>query len=277
MATPGFFVDSAGTNATLNILLLAEHMGSYAEHKAKVAVLRFLIEQGSLAHGAVILNEYSANSSGIRADFALLQSDNLHGIEIKSEADSLYRLERQLEGYRRCFSSVTIALAENHLPKARPILPAAVGILVIQGNRVTSIRKPKLFRRKKLDVVRALPKKELERFLRLNGVHVAGWNRSQLENATERLSTQAIYQLSADYLRRTYGQYTDDLRDCQNAEVSYANIEKLSRFKAKRDRNAMLLKKRQEIFTNWHNLQTDKDEVLSVNQPNHHQHHFEPA
>jgi hypothetical protein len=230
-------------------------MGSSVERDAKVAVLRYLMQQRVFAQGAVLLNEYSANSSGIRADFALLQSDHLHGIEIKSEADSLSRVPAQLVGYRQNFSSVTFALAEKHLPNARRVLPAYVGILVIRGDTVTSLRKPKLFRRKKLDVVRSLPRKELERFLRLNDVRVVGWNRSQLEAKTEKFSTQTIYQLLADYLRRTYGQYSVGLRNCRNIDVRYAHIEKLSRFKLRRDRTEKLLKKRQEIFNNWHDLE----------------------
>jgi hypothetical protein len=252
-------------------------MGSYAEQDAKVAVLRFLIEQEVFAQGAVLLNEYSANSSGIRADFALLQADELHGIEIKSEADSLNRVSHQLEGYKRCFSSVTFAVAENHLSRALKILPVFVGILIIEGGQVRRLRSPKLLRRKKLHVIQALPKKELEKFLKQSKVRVMDCSRPQLEVRVERFSVQTVFALSADYLRRTYGQYSKALHNCPCEEVQYAHIRQLSRFKKQRDRSEKLQMKRKEIFRSWESLLAENEFGIAFSQPNHHQHLFEPA
>jgi DNA repair protein MmcB-like len=252
-------------------------MGSFAEQDAKVAVLRFLIDQESFVQGTVLLNEYGANFSGIRADFALLQSDELHGIEIKSEADSLYRVSHQLEGYRRCFSSVTFAIATNLLSKALEILPAFVGILIIDGSQVTRLRSSKLLRRKKLHVIKTLPKRELEKFLKQNSVHIKYHNRNELEVRVERFSSPTIFAFSADYLRRTYGQYSKLFQSYSGEEINYAHIQELSRFKTQRDRVEKLKMKRKEIFRSWGKLLEEKDSSSAFSQPNHHPHLFEPA
>lgn len=49
--------------------------------------------------------------------------------EIKSERDSLLRLEQQIDAYRRVFAQVSVIVGENHLREVERMVPQDVGIL----------------------------------------------------------------------------------------------------------------------------------------------------
>lgn len=89
------------------------------EKEIKARVLSYLLSLGRIKRGALIANEFVIAGSSVRADLAIL-SDAFVGVEVKSGRDSLKRLSTQIAGYRYCFDSVIIVLAEKHL-KSFPI------------------------------------------------------------------------------------------------------------------------------------------------------------
>lgn len=61
--------------------------------------------------------------------------------EIKSERDSLARLDRQIEEYSRVFATVNVIVGENHLRAVEDILPDYVGIMVLSNRyQVSTLR-----------------------------------------------------------------------------------------------------------------------------------------
>ncbi len=61
--------------------------------------------------------------------------------EIKSERDSLSRLERQIDEYRKVFASVNVIVGENHLDEVLCTIPADVGVLKLSGRyQISEIR-----------------------------------------------------------------------------------------------------------------------------------------
>lgn len=68
------------------------------------------------------------------ADIAIIDKDNpnsIHGYEIKSEIDSLTRLQSQMEYYSRVFSHCTLIVAEKHEEKALEIIPEWWGVIIV--------------------------------------------------------------------------------------------------------------------------------------------------
>lgn len=62
--------------------------------------------------------------------------------EIKSERDSLARLERQLEAYRKVFACAYVIASEDHVAGVEAIAPYDVGILCLtKRQRITTVRK----------------------------------------------------------------------------------------------------------------------------------------
>lgn len=84
------------------------------ETEVKALVLQQLIKRGRLSVGAPIADEYPLIGTGVRADLVFLQRRRVVGIEIKTEADSLRRLERQLCVYEHYFDHTLLVIASRH-------------------------------------------------------------------------------------------------------------------------------------------------------------------
>lgn len=97
------------------------------EAHIKAAVLQKLREQGSITRRATIANEFAVGRSSVRADLAILGS-RFVGVEIKSERDSLRRLQRQLAVYKGHFDQTIVVLAARHLEAASQFVPQGVDI-----------------------------------------------------------------------------------------------------------------------------------------------------
>jgi len=66
-------------------------------------------------------------SGEARVDIAVING-KLHGFEIKSEADTLARLDGQVSAYNQIFDTMTIICGENHLDSIKEIVPHWWGI-----------------------------------------------------------------------------------------------------------------------------------------------------
>lgn len=75
---------------------------------------------------ASMLNEFRTGAS--KADVAILNGTTTV-YEIKSERDSLGRLEQQLINYRKVFASVYVIAGENHVGAVLEAAPADVGVM----------------------------------------------------------------------------------------------------------------------------------------------------
>ncbi len=75
-----------------------------------------IVEELGLSHGAA------------RVDIAVING-HIRGIEIKAEADTLYRLPRQVSAYGRVVDLATLIAAERHIDAAAEQLPEWWGIV----------------------------------------------------------------------------------------------------------------------------------------------------
>lgn len=88
------------------------------EIQLKAAVLNRLVALGVVDPTSVVVNELPLGQTSVRADLVMLSEDNrLCGIEIKSDRDSLTRLNRQVNVYQEYFDDVIVVLAERHLKR----------------------------------------------------------------------------------------------------------------------------------------------------------------
>jgi hypothetical protein len=81
-----------------------------------------------LAPGAVVIDEFGMGSC--IADLAVFTPHALHVFEIKSDADTLRRLDRQAEVYGRACSTATLVAGPRLLASAASVVPAWWGVLV---------------------------------------------------------------------------------------------------------------------------------------------------
>ena len=75
-----------------------------------------------------MLNEFRAGSS--KADVVILNGTSAV-YEIKSERDSLKRLEQQIRSYSQVFATINVIVGENHLSEVTKSVPEYVGVLLL--------------------------------------------------------------------------------------------------------------------------------------------------
>jgi len=117
---------------------LLKRVGSRDEYIYKAALThRVLLGKHNL-RTACMLNEFRAGVC--KADIAILNGTTTV-FEIKSERDSLTRLQRQLENYRSVFASAYVIASERHVEAVLAATPLDVGVMSLhQRYRITTIR-----------------------------------------------------------------------------------------------------------------------------------------
>jgi hypothetical protein len=107
---------------------LLKRQGYRHEYIYKAALThRILLGKHSL-QTASMLNEFRVGTC--KADLAILNGTSTV-YEVKSERDSLVRLQRQITAYRTVFSRVYVIAAEEHVKSVEASVPSDVGILVL--------------------------------------------------------------------------------------------------------------------------------------------------
>ncbi len=94
----------------------------------------------------IILEELGLRHGYCRIDLAVVNG-SLHGFEIKSDRDTLSRLERQADTYNKVLDFVTLVVGERHTERASRIVPPWWGIkcaeICEQGKlQILDLRKP---------------------------------------------------------------------------------------------------------------------------------------
>jgi len=91
-----------------------------------------------------IIDELGLCRGQVRVDVVVVNG-LLHGYEIKSDRDSLSRLEAQTEVYGKVLDRATVVVGDRHLSRAQELVPAWWGVLrarrTTEGIRLQSVRR----------------------------------------------------------------------------------------------------------------------------------------
>jgi len=101
------------------------------------AALMSLLEQKfcnqvGLVNCSRIYNEFSVDHGEHRIDVVVVNND-IHGYEIKSDADTLHRLPAQAEAYSNVFNKVTLVAGGSHIFEALFIIPDWWGVMLAKS------------------------------------------------------------------------------------------------------------------------------------------------
>lgn len=86
----------------------------------------------------IIINELDVCSGSAIIDIAVING-KMHGFEIKSEQDTLDRLQTQAYFYNKVFDTVTLVTYYKHLDRALKIVPNWWGIINVNKGKNSSI------------------------------------------------------------------------------------------------------------------------------------------
>ncbi|QIR07283.1 sce7726 family protein [Salinivibrio costicola] len=109
----------------------------------KSLVLNYLFEKQMVSFGDLVINEFTYGNFSRRVDLAFIKNNEIYGIEIKSEFDTLNRLDGQVKEYLKVFDKVIVVVATKHLNHALEILPESVALWEFNGERLKVVRRGK--------------------------------------------------------------------------------------------------------------------------------------
>lgn len=112
-------------DAAFDVLKQTEHRHEYIY---KAALTQNILLGKHKLHTASMLTEFRVGDC--KADVAILNG-TATVYEIKSERDSLTRLEKQVEAYRNFFAKVYVIAGENHLDGIHELVSSDVGIMLL--------------------------------------------------------------------------------------------------------------------------------------------------
>jgi len=115
-------------------------VGLRSDHVYRVALTQKILLGRHSLRTACMLSEFRTGKS--RADIVILNG-SATAYEIKSERDSLARLESQIADYYTFFPRVCVVCSESKLRSLLTLVPQEVGILLLSGrHQVTTVREP---------------------------------------------------------------------------------------------------------------------------------------
>ncbi|WGO83618.1 sce7726 family protein [Arsenophonus apicola] len=116
------------------------------EKEIKKAVLNHLLNKGELKKEVTIVNELTIDSFSRRVDLAILTDKKIIAYEIKSDADSLYRLSGQLEKYRQYFDKTIVVTTPKHLENILKMVSDDIEVWEVLEQKITIKKRGKLSR-----------------------------------------------------------------------------------------------------------------------------------
>jgi hypothetical protein len=117
---------------------LLKREGYRHEYIYKAALTHKILLGIHRLHTASMLNEFRVGEC--KADLAILNG-TATVYEVKSERDSLSRLERQVTAYAKVFARVYVIAAENHIDAVMASVPRDVGILLLNSrHQISTLR-----------------------------------------------------------------------------------------------------------------------------------------
>jgi hypothetical protein len=100
------------------------------DQEIRRALRRYLTVAFGEDPSALIIDELGVCRGTVRVDMAVVNGE-LKGFEIKSDRDTLGRLEAQAAIYNRVFDTLSIVVGSRHLQRVEPMIPGWWGIWVV--------------------------------------------------------------------------------------------------------------------------------------------------
>lgn len=179
------------------------------EAEMKVMLLNHLFAKGVVSNGDTILNEFTFNKFERRIDLAVLTQNQLLGIEIKSEVDSLSRLEGQLLEYQNYFDKVIVFVADKHVKNSLKIINGNEELIAYCDGKFSCKKRGKITKTKnKLHYIRMMRANELAKLCNFFGQGATALSRKKLEIEAEKIPIKHLREWSFHFLKERHSSNT---------------------------------------------------------------------
>jgi hypothetical protein len=225
-------VNPTFTNGAVRSLPIAKErlmLHRIDEIAIKCMILQNWRTSGRIDRNSVIATEYVLGTAKRRADLAIL-GDQFTGVEIKSEFDSLDRLNGQVATYEGCFDRVVVVAAAKHTAKCIDRLPSHIELWQVdRSGELTQLRPAAVDSEPELSLLLRLL--TLEQLRKLVGAGNTRIPRRDLYAAASLLEQGAIRELVTEAFRRTYWRTSESFwRAIGRRTIAVRDLSHLSRF-----------------------------------------------
>ena len=230
------------------------------ETKIKAMVLNRLRSRGEIDSSSTIINEFNVDNSSRRVDLAIITRNKTVAIEIKSEADSLSRLESQTEKYLHFFDKLIVVVATKHLDRTLTITPTSVEVWEKTENKLIIRKRGKISRiTNNKNILKLLVVTDLKKLLSGYSQGAYSLNRNHLEKELLSLPNKTIRRAAQQSIQKRFAlSSTAFWNTVNNREILADDISALSRFHKKRVNDKKTEQVRIRYWENGKKLEPEK-------------------
>ena len=202
----------------------------YREGDMKALLIEFLMSKKDFSNESLIINELTVDKYSRRADLVLIKKNELHVYEIKSDTDSLVRLDGQVSKYLDFFDKVTIVVTPKHTKNALSLLPHQVEVIEICAGRLKIIRRgKKIINKRKESFISMMTRVELKTLASKNNLATGSYNRKDLEKLMKKIPVSDLRNHAISCLKKKYAdQFIEFTGATINRAVTSSDISLLS-------------------------------------------------
>lgn len=201
----------------------------YLEADIKAAIITKLLNKNT-AEDITVINEFTIENYSRRVDLALIKNNELHAYEVKSEYDSLRRLEGQVLKYSEYFDKITVVLSRKHIQKALHKLPSYIEVIEFDNGWLKTIhRGKKLPIKKKNSFISLMTAMELRSLASQLKIRPKTFRRKNLEVALSNVKTSTLKSAAISFIKKKYSpQYNYFLQETNGRLIKASDISSLS-------------------------------------------------
>lgn len=218
----------------------------------KAFLLEHLRRKKLLLKTDSIINEFPINRSARRVDIVIAGRET-HAFEIKSEADSLYRLQGQVDAYLKYFDKVTVIAAAKHINHIMETTPPNVAVWKVQDKAINIVRRGKKMPvRDRKNLIQLMRITELSKTLRGQEFDVKSATRSELAKYAMKLPVTQLRHAAIDAVKERYAKTTSEFwHTVGRRRITPMHLIALS--PTSKEREAMLAReeKQSECWEKW--------------------------
>lgn len=203
----------------------------FLEGDIKALIIQSLLDGNySNDEPPIVINEFTIGNYARRADLVLIKNNELHAYEVKSEYDSLVRLEGQISKYLEFFDKVTVVLTRKHINKAKTMLPINVQIMEVNEGKIKVVRRGrKVIIKNKNSFISLMTCAELKSLASFMGIKTDNYRRKTLELALLSVNVSVLRDYCLMCIQKKYKQqYMDFLKITNGRYIESKDISQLS-------------------------------------------------
>lgn len=221
------------------------------ESDIKAMLLNKLAANGVVSSESVVFDELTVGNYSRRVDLAVINSNGFYGFEIKSEADSLTRLQGQVSKYLECFDKVVVVAAEKHVEETLTIVPSNVGVWGVENQRLKVKRRGrKTINNRKSTMLDFLTITDVAKAVSKYKCGVTRTSRDVMISSLLELPASSIREIVYQALCDRFSQTSQNfLTRISGRQVEVKDLDLLSKYKEGRRTAEALKQKKEQLYS----------------------------